>query len=114
MTILRNLYQFNIPEVDLVQIYCMYIRTVLEYNSSVWFSSITQEENNDLERVQKCACKIILKGKYTDYNAALARLKIQTLSERRKMLAKRFAVKCTKSEKFQNLFPVNGKQKEKI
>ena len=88
----------------------MYIRTVLEYNSSVWFSSITQEENNDIERVQKCACKIILKGEYTDYNAALARLKIQTLSERRKMLAKRFAVKCTKSEKFQNLFPVNDKQ----
>ena len=47
MTILRNLYKFNIPEEDLVQIYCMYIRSVLEYNSSVWFSSITQEENND-------------------------------------------------------------------
>ena len=49
MTILRNLYKFNIPEEDLVQIYCMYIRSVLEYNSSVWFSSITQEENYDLD-----------------------------------------------------------------
>ena len=60
MTILRNLYNFNIPEEDLVQIYCLYIRSVLEYNSSVWFSSITQEENYDIERVQRCACKIIL------------------------------------------------------
>ena len=110
MTILRNLYQFDIPEDNLVQIYCLYIRSVLEYNSSVWFSSITQEESNDLERVQKCACKIILKGDYTDYNSAIARLNIQTLSERRKTLAKRFAVKCTKSEKFKNIFPVNNKQ----
>ena len=110
MTILRNLYQFDIPEDDLVQIYCLYIRSVLEYNSSVWFSSITQEESDDLERVQKCACKIILKGDYTDYNSAIARLNIQTLSERRKTLAKKFAVKCTKSEKFKNLFPVNNKQ----
>ena len=65
MTILRNLYQFSIPEEDLVQIYCLYIRSVLEYNSSVWFSSITEKENNDLERVQKCACRIILKEEYT-------------------------------------------------
>ena len=110
MIILRNLYQFDIPEEDLVQIYCLYIRSVLEYNSTVWFSSITQEEKNNLERVQKCACKIILKGKYTDYDSALKRLNIQTLSERRKILAKRFAVKCTKSEKFRSLFPLNNKQ----
>ena len=109
MTILRNLYKFNIPEEDLVQIYCMYIRSVLEYNSSVWFSSITQEENYDLERVQKCACKIILKEEYTDYASALVRLNIQSLCERRKVLAKRFAEKCTKSERFSDLFPLNNK-----
>ena len=110
MTILRNLYQFKIPEEDLVQIYCLYIRSVLEYNSSVWFSSITQEENNDLERVQKCAVKIILKGEYTDYPTALIRLNIQSLSDRRQILAKRFATKCTKNEQFKNLFPLNNKQ----
>ena len=110
MTILRNLCQFKIPEDDLVQIYCLYIRSVLEYNSSVWFSSITQEENNDLERVQKCAAKIILKGEYTDYPTALIRLNIQSLSDRRQILAKRFATKCTKNEQFKNLFPLNNKQ----
>ena len=110
MTILRNLYQFSIPEEDLVQIYCLYIRSVLEYNSSVWFSSITEKENNDLERVQKCACRIILKEEYTDYSSALTRLNIQTLSERRKTLAKNFAKKCTKSEQFRNMFPLNNKQ----
>ena len=105
-----NLYKFNIPEEDLVQIYCLYIRSVLEYNnSSVWFSSITQEENNDLERVQKCACKIILREEYTDYASALVWLNIQNLSERRKALAKRFTEKCIKSERFSDLFPLNNK-----
>ena len=61
MTILRKLYEFNIPQEDLVLIYCMYIRSIVEYNSSVWFSSITQEQKNNLERVQKIACMIILK-----------------------------------------------------
>jgi hypothetical protein len=53
MMILRNLYTFNVPEVDLVLIYCMYIR--FEFNSNVWFSSITQDETHDLERIQKVA-----------------------------------------------------------
>ena len=66
----------------------------------------------DLERVQvqKCACRNILKEEYTDYRAALSRLNIQTLSERRKSLAKRFAMKCIKSEQFNNMFPLNNKQ----
>ena len=110
MTILRNLYKFNIPEVDLVQIYCMYIRSVLEYNSSVWFSSITEEEINDLERVQKCACKIILKEEYTDYYSALLRLNLESLSERRQTLAKRFAIRCTRNENYKNLFPPNERK----
>ena len=107
MIILRKLYSFNIPEQDLVQLYCLYIRSVLEYNSSVWFSSITQEEINDFERVQKCACRIILKNEYNDYYSALARLNLQNLNDRRKTLAYRFAKKCTENERFANLFPLN-------
>ena len=39
MSILRNLYEFSIPKEDLALIYTMYIRSVLEFNSNVWFSS---------------------------------------------------------------------------
>jgi hypothetical protein len=109
MTILRKLYEFNIPEEDLVMIYCLYIRSVLEYNSSVWFSSITQEESNDIERVQRCACRIILKEEFTTYESALSRLNLQNLSERRKTLALRFAKKCTENDRFAGLFTVNDK-----
>ena len=107
MTILRKLYEFDIPIEDLVMIYTMYIRSVLEYNSTVWFSSITIEEREDLERVQRVACKVILKDDYTDYKSALEKLNIQNLSDRRQILAKRFALKCVDSDRFRDMFPIN-------
>ena len=107
MTMLRKLYEFDIPKEDLVMIYNMYIRSVLEYNSNVWFSSITNEERDDIERVQRVACKIILKDEYTGYNQALEILNLQSLSDRRQSLAKRFALKCVKNEKLRDLFPLN-------
>ena len=58
MTILRKLYEFYIPQEDLVQIFTM---SVLESNSNVWFSVITNEEKENLERLQMVACRIIHK-----------------------------------------------------
>jgi hypothetical protein len=108
MTILRKLCAFNVPHEDLVLIYCMYIRSMLEYNSNVWFSSITQEEKNNLERVQRIACKIILKENYTYYEEALDKLNLQNLNDRRSILASRFALKCTQHERFKDLFPTTN------
>ena len=108
MTMLRKLYNFDVPQDDLVLIYCQYIRSILEYNSNVWFSSITEEEKEDIERVQAIACRIILKEEYSEYDQALSDLKLQSLNERRDMLALRFAKKCVKSDKFSDLFPKNG------
>ena len=53
------------------------------------------------------ACRIILKDDYTGYIQALKDLNLMSLSDRRQMLAKRFAVKCVKDEKFKDLFPRN-------
>ena len=108
MIILRKLYEFDLPKEDLVMIYTLYIRSILEYNSNVWFSAITNEEREDLERVQRVACKIILKDDYQNYNQALKQLNLQNLSDRRQMLARRFALKCTKNERFKELFPLNN------
>jgi hypothetical protein len=41
---------------------------------------------------------------------ALNNLNLDTLQDRRLMLAERFAKKCSKSEKFQKLFPKNEKE----
>ena len=107
MLILRNLYSFNVPTSELVNIYCLYIRSVAEQSCVVWGSAITVGEENDLERIQKVALRIILKESYISYSNALSVTSLQTLKSRRIVLMRRFAVKCTKNEFTQDMFPVN-------
>ena len=111
MLILHKLYSFCVPDEELVKIYILYLRSVLEQSCQVWNYSITEEEKTDLERVQKVACKVILKERYTDYDSALYALKLQTLSQRRKMLCLRFSKKCLKFDQTKDLFPLNHPDK---
>ena len=83
MLILRNLYQFDVPVLDLIEIYILYIRSVVEHSAVVWHSSLTKGEQKDLERVQKAALKIILKDNYTSYEEALTATGLTTLTARR-------------------------------
>ena len=50
---------------DLVYLYKTFIRSVLEYSSVVWHSSLSKSNISDIERIQKSAVKVILKDKYT-------------------------------------------------
>ena len=67
MVLLRKLSQFGAPREDLKVIYISYIRSVLEQSAVVWHFGLTEENRHDLERVQKSACKVILRRKYEDY-----------------------------------------------
>ena len=118
MIILRNLSSFYVPIPELVNIYCLYIRSVAEQSSVVWSSSITSGEEFDIERIQKVALRIILRENYIDYQNALYLTNLNTLKSRRSMLSKRFAVKCTKNERTKDMFPlavknVNTRHSEK-
>ena len=105
LQILMKLYSFNIPTEDLVHIYILYVRSILEFNACVWHFSITQQERCEIERVQKVALKIILKNRYTSYEKALEHLNLETLESRRLFLCKKFAKKCTKHPIAQDMFP---------
>ena len=107
IVILHKLYSFNVPDRDLVTIYILYLRSVLEQSCQVWHYSITEEEKADLERVQKVACRVILKERYSSYETALLTLNLQTLSERRDILCVRFAKKCLKMPQTKDMFPLN-------
>ena len=89
----------------MVTIYVLYIRSICEQSSTVWHSSLTQENIEDLERVQKVASKIILKDQYESYDSALKKLGLEKLSDRRQCLSLNFARKCTKHEIAQKMFP---------
>ena len=107
LALIRKLYEFNVPLCDLSHIYTLYVRSILEFNCCVWHFSITKAESSDLERVQKVACKIMLKENYTSYENALATLHLENLETRRLMLCTRFAKKCLKFDKSREMFPRN-------
>ena len=83
MRILHKISEFSAPVEDMVQIYISYIRSILEQSSTVWHSSLTQEDVDDLKRVQKSVMRIILQEHYNTYEEALEILQLQKLSERR-------------------------------
>ena len=60
MKLLQKLVDLSIDQEDLVHIYILYIRSILEQSSQVWHSALTLENFHDLERVQKNALRIIL------------------------------------------------------
>ena len=107
MVILKNLVKFDVPLIDLVQIYTLYIRSVAEQSAVVWHPSITKGEQRDIERVQKVALKVIFGQNYISYENSLQLTGLETLYSRRKKLSLNFAKKCVKNEATQWLFPQN-------
>jgi hypothetical protein len=107
MIILHKLCSFSMPDCELVDIYVLYLRSILEQSCQVWHYAITEEESSDLERVQKVACKVILGSRYTDYQSALETLNLNRLDERRTSLCLRFAKKCLRFEQTKDMFPLN-------
>ena len=64
MLILRKLKEFDVKTQDMITIYVLFIRSVIEQNSVVWSSALTCGELAYLERTQKVALRIILGIKY--------------------------------------------------
>ena len=107
MLILHRLFEFEMPIHEMTEIYTLYVRSILESSAVVWHSSLTQEEEIVLERVQKVALRIILNTDYDNYENALSMTGLTTLKERRVILCQKFAINCTKSERTQDMFPLN-------
>ena len=119
MVMLQKLYSFSVPISDLVEIYVLYIRSMLESSAVVWHSSLTTGQELEIERVQKVALRIILKQDYESYEQALKVTNLPTLKERRVQLCLGFARKCLKNDKNRDLFPLrnstyNTRQPEKF
>ena len=90
---IRRLKSLECPLEHLVDTYIKQVRSIMEMACPVWHSSLTKANNNDLERVQKSAARIILGDDYTSYSAALDSLELETLDNRREELCLNFALK---------------------
>ena len=109
MELLRRISTFGASWNELKNIYILYIRSLLEQSCTVWNSGLTEEDKQDLERVQKSALKNILQENYDTYENALKILDLESLSERREYLCLQFAKKCLTHPKMKNLFQLNKK-----
>ena len=109
MELLRKMSSFGAPRDDLKKIYLTFIRSHSEHCSSVWHSGLTQQNKDDIERIQKVALKIILKGSYKNYENAKNMMDLSSLEERRNNLSLTFAQKCLKNPKMKYLFPPNNR-----
>ena len=96
--ILRRLKKFNIKTYQPFDVYQKEVRSILEYAVPVWNSGITQEQSNQIERVQKVAFRMILDECYIDYEVACTLLSTEPLYLRRIQLCINFAKKELKKE----------------
>ena len=109
MELLRRVTSFGASNAELTNIYILYIRSLLEQSCTVWHSGLTEENSQDLERIQKSALRIILQESYSSYENALNLLGLETLHDRREALCLSFAKKCLTNQKMKDLFQPNRK-----
>jgi hypothetical protein len=115
---LTKLKYVGVRTEDLIDIYVLFIRSLLEYCCVVWHSSLIVENQTDIERVQKTCLKVILGEMYVSYHSALEMTGLKTLSERREDRCLDFAKKCLKNPRLKaTYFPsthlVTNSEREK-
>ena len=77
-----------------------------EMSAPAFHSSLTIEQSDQLEMIQKKAFAIILGSDYKSYSNARNILNQELLSTRRVQLCSKFALKCLKNPKHADLFPL--------
>ena len=102
--------QMSLNTVSCYGSFFLYIISILEQSCVIWHSTLTEEDNVNLERVQKNALRNILKDKYENYDNARTVLKIETLYERRRNLLRVLGKKCLVLEQTKELFPLNDRE----
>ena len=107
MTMITKLKYAGVGKEDLLNIYTLYIRSLLEYCSVVWHSTLTAEQNNKLESVQKLCLKIILGPAYEGYESALQCCGLDSLRYRREQKCLQFGRKNLLHPVHCSMFPVN-------
>ena len=91
MQLLRAVWGFGSSIKEMVHLWKLFCRSVLEQSCVVWGSSLTQENQDELERTQKSFAKLVLRDKYTNYETALINLDLEDLGVRRHNLMLKFA-----------------------
>ena len=99
LSMLTKLKYVGVKIEDLVDIYILFIRSISEYCSVAYHSSLTGEQSRTLERIQKTCLKVILGEMFIDYPSALEMIGLDTLYN---------SLKSVKHDRNSRLFPTNN------
>ena len=92
----------------LLTIYKLFITCIPEYCSTVFHTSLTNNQAYRIERIQANCLKVILGENYVSYEAALEMCGLEKLSTRREKRLLSFSLKCIKNPFTENMFPLNN------
>ena len=107
LSMLTKLKYVGVKVEDLLDIYVLHIRSLAEYCSVVFHSSLTVGQSNTIERIQRTCLKIILGDMYIDYTSALEMSGLDSLYDRRSKRCLDFSLKSIKHHRNSRLFPIN-------
>ena len=106
---LTKLRYVGVQTEDLIDVYKLFIRSIIEYCSVVYHSRLTEEQSNKLKRIQKTCLKIILSEMYVEYESALEMTGLSSLKSRRIRRCLDFSLKSIKHPKNKKMFPASDK-----
>ena len=110
MQLLRGVLSFGASLQEMVHLWIVFCRSVIEQSCVVWHGSLTQENRDNLERTQKTFAKLVLKEKYQNYDDSLLLLNLDSLETRRNDISLKFAQAGIKNNKLNDLLPTNNKK----
>ena len=71
MLLLKKILSFCAATEEMIHLWKIYCRSIVEQSAVVWSSSLTKENLAHIERTQKSFAKLELKEKYRSYPEAL-------------------------------------------
>ena len=102
---LRRLKILGASHETLVDIYKLFVRQGLLLASPLWSSALSRMNQNQLERIQRQATRVIIGPLPLDYDQRMALLSLPSLERHRAQLTRKFAIKMAADPKFAHLFP---------
>ena len=98
----RKVFKFCTSREDLKTIYILFVRSILEQSAVVWHSSLTKENSQDIEWVQKSAVQLIV-NQSLSYKKCLSLLELEPLYLRRQKLCLDFSLICLKDKEMKKI-----------
>lgn len=104
---LRFLKKSGLSENELLHVYKVFIRPILDFAVPTYHPQLTAEMSSNIEHIQASAMKIIF-GRLVSYETVLSHSKIEEHWLRRQKIVQKFAIKASRNEAFEeNWFPPN-------